>query len=176
MNLIKARRICANPWRHAADDAALGHGPVTVSLGRWTAGAAELRGRALVGVRLAPADDVGAIAGDLKALSLVVLDFSDFADGRAYTQARLLRQRYGYRGELRALGVRRDHAAFMARCGIDAFELAEDEDPAAVIAALDAISVQYQPAADSVRWIFRRREDRKPKSEPTAAGGGAVAR
>lgn len=176
MNLIKAKRICANPWRHAADDDALGSGPVTVSLDRWTAASAELRGRASLGVRLAPADEVGAIAADLDSLALVALDFGNFADGRAYTQARLLRQRYGYRGELRALGVRRDHAAFIARCGIDAFELAEGEDPAAVIAALDAIAVQYQPAADSVPWIFRRRQTGNPESEPTAAGEGAAAR
>lgn len=174
MSLIKSRRICRNPWRHVADDQPPGDGPVTVTLSRWLAEGDTLRGRSDRGVRLAPGDDVAELAGELATLPVVALDFSAFADGRAYSQAHLLRQRYGYTGELRALGVRRDHAAFMERCGIDALELADGEDPDAVLAALDAISVKYQPATDGVAWIFRRRDALDPISATAAGEGEAV--
>jgi uncharacterized protein (DUF934 family) len=96
-------------------------------------------------LRLEPGDDPAPLAGELDRVARVEVNFPKFADGRGFSTARLLRQRYGYKGELRAVGhVTRDHLYFMARVGFDAFELREGEDPAEALAALDAFSVSYQ--------------------------------
>jgi uncharacterized protein (DUF934 family) len=79
----------------------------------------------------------------------VALSFPTFKDGRAYSQARLLRERYGFRGELRATGqVLRDQLLFMHRAGFDAFELSKDADAPVFVQALTRYSLFYQPAGD----------------------------
>lgn len=93
---------------------------------------------------------------DLSGFSVIILDFPAFKDGRAYSQARLLRERYFYAGEIRARGeVLRDQLLFMARCGFDAFEFSGDARAAE--AALDEFSFAYQPAADGAEPVWRRR-------------------
>jgi len=97
------------------------------------------------------------IAQDVSGFSIVVLEFPAFKDGRAYSQARLLRERFGYMGELRARGdVLRDQILFMARCGFNAFELSNGDAQDAG-AALSEFSHAYQPAADEQAPIWRRR-------------------
>lgn len=97
---------------------------------------------------------------DLAGFSVIILDFPKFKDGRAYTQARLLRERYGYTGEIRARGeVLRDQLLFMARCGFDAFEFAGPKAEEAS-AALREFSFAYQPAADGLTPVWRKRLDR----------------
>lgn len=99
-----------------------------------------------------------ALAPYLPALSLIVLEFPVFRDGRAYTQARQLRERYGFKGEIRATGdVLRDQFFFMVRAGFDAFEVRKDADAAHFAAALRELTLQYQPAADGRPPIFRKR-------------------
>ncbi|MFC2951686.1 DUF934 domain-containing protein [Marinicaulis aureus] len=96
---------------------------------------------------------------DLAGFSTIILEFPAFKDGRAYSQARLLRERYGYTGEIRARGdVLRDQLLFMARCGVDAFEFTGDVDGAN--AALNEFSFAYQPAADDLAPVWRKRLDR----------------
>lgn len=96
------------------------------------------------------------VEGDLAGFSVIILDFPKFRDGRAYSQARLLRERYGYTGEIRARGdILRDQLLFMARCGFDAFEFAGDADGAN--AALAEFSFAYQPAADGAVPVWRQR-------------------
>jgi len=96
---------------------------------------------------------------DLAGFSTIILEFPAFKDGRAYSQARLLRERYGYTGEIRARGdVLRDQLLFMARCGVDAFEFTGDVDGAN--AALSEFSFAYQPAADDLAPVWRKRLDR----------------
>jgi uncharacterized protein (DUF934 family) len=91
-------------------------------------------------------------------LSLVALDFPTFKDGRAYSTARLLRERYQYKGELRAVGnVLRDQFLFMVRCGFDAFEVATEQEADAWKKAMDAFSVWYQVAADDRQPAARLR-------------------
>jgi uncharacterized protein (DUF934 family) len=86
--------------------------------------------------------------------------FPSFKDGRAYSQARQLRERYGFRGELRATGdVLRDQFLFLARAGFDAFEVKKDADTAAFVEALARYSVFYQPAADARTAVQRARRD-----------------
>ena len=100
-----------------------------------------------IGVELEPDESVDDLLPYLTRLAIVVLRFARFADGRAFSQASLLRNRHGYGGILRARGeVLRDQLAFMQRCGFDQFELADGEDPASALGAFAEISPSYQPA------------------------------
>ncbi len=151
MPLLKNGEVIADGWQHlAAADALPAAGPVTVPFARWTAERNVLLARGEpVGVRLPNTQAVTDLAPDLGRLALIVLEFPKFVDGRAYTQARLLRERFGYRGELRATGdVLRDQLQFMQRCGFDAFEIAAPDAAEIWRAAVDEIDVFYQPAAD----------------------------
>ncbi|GJL95786.1 MAG: hypothetical protein DHS20C05_21910 [Hyphococcus sp.] len=106
------------------------------------------------------AQSLSDIKCDLNGFSVVILEFPTFKDGRAYSQARLLRQRYGYTGEIRARGnVLRDQLWFMARCGVNAFEFsAENANDAKT--ALQEFSYAYQSCADKRAPVWRRRFDR----------------
>ena len=96
-------------------------------------------------VRLEPSDDPAAVA--LEGVTRVEINFPKFGDGRGFSIASLLRNRYGYKGELRAVGqITRDHLQFMERVGFDAFELREGEDPADALAAFKTFSTFYQRA------------------------------
>lgn len=112
-----------------------------------------------LGVRLQSDEAVERLAPFLGKLDLVAIVFPKFRDGRGYSAARLLRERFSFAGELRAVGdVLRDQIGFMARCGIDSFAL-KDADPQAAIAwaFVDGRAV-YQPAADDAQPVWRRRE------------------
>ena len=99
-----------------------------------------------LGLQLDVDDAVEDIAGWLPRLSLVSLDFPSFADGRAFSQARLLRERFDYHAEIRARGeVLRDQLSFMQRCGFTQFSLAEGEDVEQALSAFADISLSYQP-------------------------------
>ena len=94
-------------------------------------------------VRLEPGDDPATVS--LAGVSRVEVNFPKFGDGRGYSIARLLRDRYGYRGELRAVGhITRDLLAFLERVGFDAFELREGEDPGEALASFQTFSSWYQ--------------------------------
>ena len=131
---------------------------------RWRAERDTLIGRnAPVGVRLSNTDPVSDLAPDLDRLDIIVLEFPKFTDGRAYSQARLLRERYRYQGELRAAGnVLRDQLLFMQRCGFDAFELNHGQPVQAWIAATNEFSVFYQPAADERVPVMQCRREAVP--------------
>ena len=127
MPLIKHDGLAADPWVSLGDDDVLpGNAPIIVSVERWRAERDVLVGRGgALGIRLAAEDSPAEIAADLERFQLVALDFPKFTDGRAYSTARLLRERYGFKGEVRATGqVLRDQLLFMWRCGFDAFEVA----------------------------------------------------
>jgi len=162
MPLLKNGTVTADPWQRVIKDEALpAEGPVIVSFARWRAERDTLIGRnAPVGVRLTNTDPLAELAPDLDRIEVVVLEFPKFTDGRAYSQARLLRERYGYRHELRAAGnVLRDQLLFMQRCGFDAFELNHGQPVQAWVAATNEFSVFYQPAGDErVPAMQRRRE------------------
>jgi uncharacterized protein (DUF934 family) len=160
MPLLKNGEVAADPWQHvAAGEAVPPTGPVVVPLERWKAERDTLLARNTpLGVRLGSAQPVAELAADLDRLELIELEFPKFIDGRAYTQARLLRERYGYRQELRATGdVLRDQLQFMRRCGFDAFEIADPNAVEAWRAAVAEIDVFYQPAADDRVPVFRLR-------------------
>jgi len=97
----------------------------------------------------------------LDGVSLVAIELPKFTDGRGYSLARLLRDRFGYQGELRAVGhVLRDQLLYLARCGFDTFVLAEGKSLDDGLAAFEDFSVTYQPAADHDQPIWRRRAPR----------------
>lgn len=163
MPLIKNGALVDDPWVTLADDQPLpASGPVIVSLPRWRAERDALIARSgLLGVRLAAGEMVEPIAADLLHLALIALEFSSFRDGRAYSKARLLRERLGFTGELRAVGnVLRDQLLFMQRCGIDAFAIAGAHAIEDWRRALTEFTVFYQPTADGrtpVSWLRQRR-------------------
>jgi uncharacterized protein (DUF934 family) len=101
-----------------------------------------------LGVRLAPADKVEDLAPFLALFSLVALEFTGPGEGRGYSQAKLLRKRYAYAGELRAVGhVKQDQLYLMSRCGIDSFALSPTERPEEALATLQRFKVAYTPGA-----------------------------
>lgn len=102
--------------------------------------------------------DIHEIAEDIVALDLIALHFPVFADGRPYSNARLLRERYDFKGELRATGdILRDQLFFMHRCGFNAFQLREGKDLEDALQAFSELSVKYQTAADGVEPAYRYR-------------------
>jgi uncharacterized protein (DUF934 family) len=110
--------------------------------------------RKLVGVRLASNENPTVLKADLYRLATVVLEFPKFRDGRAFSWARMLRTRFGYKGEIRAVGdFLLDQIAFMARTGFDAFEVRQDMTLEQFHHAMGEISHPYQPAADGKKTI-----------------------
>lgn len=102
-----------------------------------------------LGLRLRSDQSPAEVAELLGHFDLVALEFPRFGDGRAYSYARLLRERYGFTGEVRAVGnVLRDQLFFMLRCGFDSFELTSHDSLAAWQEAVTEIDVWYQPTAD----------------------------
>jgi uncharacterized protein (DUF934 family) len=109
-------------------------------------------------VRLEPADDPASIADRLDRVARVEVNFPKFGDGRGYSIARLLRERYGYKGELRAVGeVVRDHLFYMESCGFDAFLLRDGEDPVEALTGFEDFSEAYQASVTRPVPLFRRR-------------------
>jgi uncharacterized protein (DUF934 family) len=152
--LIRNGAVASDPYRPLDDDEALPpSGAILVSLARWQAEKAALQaGGREVAVRLPNTADAHALAPDLADASAVVLEFPSFADGRAYSQARILRSEHDYRGEIRATGgaVVIDHYQSMRRVGIDAFELRADQPVEAFLAGAGPFTIAYQPAADAL--------------------------
>jgi len=133
---------------------------VILSLERFQAEGQALldQGRA-VGVRLKSADAVETLAYDLPRLAVVALEFPKFRDGRAFSSATLLRQRYNYAGEIRAVGeVLREQAYFMIRCGFDAFEPSDGSTPDDWAYVASRFRHVYQTAADGRDPIFVERQ------------------
>jgi uncharacterized protein (DUF934 family) len=152
MPLLKDGQAVEDNWTTLDDDTPLAaECDLIVSLEQWQAGRDRLRGRnGRLGLRLASDQPPAAIAEDLEHFALIALEFPRFGDGRAYSYARLLRERYGFTGELRAVGnVLRDQLLFMLRCGFDAFEIADESAVEAWQAAIGEFTVWYQPAGDS---------------------------
>jgi uncharacterized protein (DUF934 family) len=125
-------------------------GALLVSCEQWQAHRATLLARGTpLGVRLRSDQAPELIAADLSRLSLVALEFPKFRDGRAYSYARLLRERHGFTGELRAVGeVLLEQLFFMLRTGFNAFELDSADPLRAYQTALGDLSVFYQPTGD----------------------------
>jgi uncharacterized protein (DUF934 family) len=168
--IIKDRSVVSDPWRllePAADGdspAVPPSGDVIVPLALWRAEREALRIRAgRIGIWLKPDEDPALIAEDLPLFGVVAVNFPKLADGRGYSSGRLLRERYGYRGELRAIGdVQRDQLYFLWQCGFNAFALRAGEDPQEALAAFSDFSEAYQASFGRPLPLFRRRETSSP--------------
>ena len=142
-----------------AETVALPAGPTLVPLAVWKARRNELSND--TGVWLAGDEDPSEIAADLASLPVIGVDFPKFADGRGYSVAALLRSRYGYTGELRAIGeVLRDQFNYLTRCGFDTMQPAEgrytDAQLEAAIASINNFSEPYQASVTPHNPLFRR--------------------
>ena len=160
--LIKDRTVVDDPWTLLRDASSLGDVPdgvaVIVPLALWRAERAALLARGDAGVCLAPSDDPAAIADDVGALPLIAVDFPKFTDGRGYSTARMLRDRYGFSGELRAIGdVLRDQLFALSECGFDAFAIRADRDATEALAGLDDFAGIYATTSRTPQPWFRRR-------------------
>jgi uncharacterized protein (DUF934 family) len=161
MLLLEDGSLHADSWRHLDDDEAVSASDsVTVSLTRWKKASDTLRARnGKLGLRLPNDAAPEQIASDLDRFDLIVLNFPKFTDGRAYSQARLLRSRYGYKGELRAAGdVLRDQLLFMRRCGFNSFVVGERAIKEDWAKAFGEFDVFYQDAPDHRPWVMRERQ------------------
>jgi uncharacterized protein (DUF934 family) len=153
-------RAANDAFTHVADDQGIPPGDVILSIARFeNEGDALLSEGRRVGVRVKAEEEVEALAYDLPRLSVVALEFPKYRDGRAYTNARLLRDRFGFKGEVRAVGdVLREQAGFMVRVGFDAFEPADDASANEWQAAVRRYRHVYQRAADGRIPAFMERE------------------
>ena len=145
--------LIEDPFTHVGDEQSVPPGDVIISLTRFQSeGEGLLSESRAVGVRLESHEEVEALAYDLPQLSVVALAFPKFGDGRAYSYARLLRERFGFTGEVRAVGdVLREQAGFMVRCGFDAFEPA------------DGSTVEdWERAVRRFRHVYQRSTDDRP--------------
>jgi len=151
--------LAEDPFTSVGDDEAIAAGDAIVSLARFQAeGEALLSEGRRLGVRVESDEAVEALAYDLPCLALVALAFPKFGDGRAYTSARLLRERFGFKGEVRAVGgVLREQAGFMVRCGFDAFEPADGSSLEDWTRATQRFRHVYQRATDGRPAAFEER-------------------
>ena len=165
-HILRRRELVADERRSLGEPAGAGD-PLIVPL-------AQLKGDLLqwqrrtgpLGARLSPADQVEELVPLLPRLALVALEFPNPGDGRGYSQARLLRGRLGFRGELRAVGagVREDQAFLLTRCGFDSLEPAPGADLEGVRRALGRYNVAYQPGASQLELRRQRFSPRQPHS------------
>lgn len=165
--IIKQGQILADDWQvlrlaegDSVETVALPAGKIIVPLSVWQTRQADLAGRTL-GVWLESAEPAEALAADVARLPLIAVNFPKFADGRGYSTATLLRTRYDFTGELRAIGdVLRDQFFFYTRCGFDALQPAEgkytDSQLEAALASLADFSEPYQGAVDRPAPVWRR--------------------
>ncbi|MBK5354293.1 DUF934 domain-containing protein [Pseudomonas sp. TH41] len=148
-----ARIVVDDPWTLVREvDAELPSGPLILPLARW------LEDPRQHGVWLGPDDEVESLKPWFGQLPLIALDFPSFRDGRGYSQAYLLRTRFGWSGELRAVGdVLRDQLSHMRQCGFDSFAVREDKSVEDALKGLVGMSVLYGRSVIEPRPLFRRR-------------------
>jgi uncharacterized protein (DUF934 family) len=132
--------------------------PALIPADLWIAGYEHFTGREDIGVWFDSHDEPEILDGKVNELPLIAVNFPRFVDGRGYSIARLLRERFGYAGELRAIGdVLLDQLQFMKRCGFDSFVLRADKDITKAAKCLNFFSQTYQDATDTDLPLFRRR-------------------
>ena len=162
MRVIKTGKVRQDSWQRIAvpeQDQVLADGDWIIPFDYWKANRERLAlHKGKLGVCLNGDDNPEELSGHLQHLELVALEFPKFTDGRCYSHARILRERFAYRGEIRAVGdVLRDQLFFMQRCGIDSFQVREDKDAQDALKGLTGFTVKYQPAADEEPPVYRQR-------------------
>ena len=164
--LIKNGVAASDSWQilelaegESPETVALPDGEVIFPLAVWLARKDEILSRPTIGLLLQPADRVEDIAGELASFALIAVNFPKFVDGRGYSTAALLRQRYRYEGELRAVGdVLHDQLFYLKRVGFDSYALKDGKDPAVALqSAFATFGDAYQASTDQPQPLFRRR-------------------
>jgi uncharacterized protein (DUF934 family) len=162
--------ITADDWEvlrpPVVETAIVPTGRVIVPLAVWLQQQTALSGRGDIGVWLDGADDPAMLATSLSRLPLVAVDFPKFTDGRGYSIAYLLRSRFGYRGELRAIGdVLPDQLFYMKRVGFDAFAVRADKDIRQALRCLQPFTDAYQGSWDTADPAYRRHKRAWPQAQ-----------
>lgn len=159
MQLIKNGQILDDQWQHLSDVAPLSSGDITVSFARWSDEKETLKARSKgqIGIRLNGDDPLETLEPELDQFAIIALEFPAFTDGRCFSFARTLRQRFHYAGEIRAVGdFLRDQLYYMSRVGIDAFEFADRDAAEKALVAFKDFSVNYQVSSDSPEAVRHR--------------------
>ena len=164
--LIKNGLAATDNWKvlelgegESPETVALPVGDIIFPLAVWQARKDEIVSRPTIGLLLQPADRVEDVAGELASFNIIAVNFPKFVDGRGYSTAALLRQRYGYTGELRAVGdVLHDQLFFMRRVGFTSYALKDGKNLAyALEAGFTPFGDAYQGATTQPQPYFRRR-------------------
>ena len=150
--------VVEDRWTLINDAAIPATGAVIVPLAVWLAQRDALLARGDIGVWIAPHEEVESLAEDIGQLPIIAVDFPVFTDGRGFSTGRLLRDRYGFKGELRAVGdVFKDTLLYLWRCGFNAFAVRADKNIHEALKGLRDFTEFYQAAADQPLPLFRRR-------------------
>tara|TARA_R110001583_G_scaffold51105_1_gene159376 strand:- start:119 stop:622 length:504 start_codon:yes stop_codon:yes gene_type:complete len=163
--IILDKQIAHDDWTLVADDMALSNAKEVINFSRWAAaeGADKealitKRDAASLGIQLNAGDTADLLAADSQGFALINVDFPKFADGRGYSTARLLRERYEFTGELRAVGdVLFDQLFSMMRCGFNAMAMRADQNLELAVKGFETFSAPYQGDVNDTRPLFRRR-------------------
>lgn len=160
--IIKKNQVVTDQWTLLAADTELNEALQTpqaiVPFALWQEHKEQLKNVQPLGIWLESNEAIEDIAEDLTHFAVIALNFPVFTDGRHFSSARLLRERYAYTGEIRAIGdVLRDQLFFMQRCGFDAYVIRADRCPTDALKSLTELSVTYQAAYDQSLPLYRRR-------------------
>lgn len=163
--IILDKKIANDDWTLIADDAVLSDAKEVINFSRWAAAegtdkAALIakRDAGSLGIQLNAGDTADLLAADSQGFALINVEFPKFADGRGYSAARLLRERYAFSGQLRAVGdVLFDQLFYMMRCGFNAMAMRADQDLELAVKGFETFSAPYQGDVNDTRPLFRRR-------------------
>ncbi len=162
MRVIKDNEVVDDSWQQIQEsdtEKAIPEGDVIVPFSYWQAHRLDLVERkGKLGVCINGDDETEEVAKDLAYFDLIAVDFPAFKDGRGYSHARILRDQYEYKGDLRAVGdVLRDQLYYLQRCGINSFHVREDMDYEDAMKGFSDFSVKYQTAADGALPVYKDR-------------------
>lgn len=162
MQIIKDKTLTTDNWqliRQTEDDMPILEEPFILPFPYWqTNKELLLKNSYKKGVWLSSDTKVEDIIDDLPHFALIAIDFPVSKDGRPYSTARLLRQRYSYKGELRAIGdIGIDHFFYLQRCGFNSFEIEAEKNSEGFLHRFKDFSICYQAAVDENPPIYKKR-------------------
>jgi uncharacterized protein (DUF934 family) len=158
--LLKDKRVIDDAWTLLDTDShSLPDGHILLTYSQWQTFSEQLESHSgQIGVVIEGNTEIEDIIEPLLKLPLIAINFPKFADGRGFSLATLLRERYNFNGEIRAVGgFIRDQLYLLSRCGFNAFKFSEDTDLSEVAKSLEDFSETYQVSADQEKPLFRRR-------------------
>jgi len=163
MQVIKDKAVIDDDWsliRDIEDSSSIPEGDVILPLTFWQANRDQLlKTKKIHAIWIDGSIETESLLDDIEFFSLIALDFPTFKDGRSYSHARLLRERYNFQGELRAVGdILQDQLFFMERCGINSFQVRDDKNIEQALNGFKIFSDGYQAAADDATPISKKRK------------------